>query len=45
MILRAPQESKLEDIIRDLKSFTSRSIRKLLEDKSLLGESRREWIG
>ena len=36
--------NKLEDIVRDFKSFTSRSIRKLLEDKTRLPESRREWI-
>ncbi|MGL1886338.1 MAG: transposase [Reichenbachiella sp.] len=44
MILRAEEGRNLEDVIRDLKSFTSRSIRKLLEDKESLGESRREWM-
>lgn len=36
--------NKLEDIIRDLKSFTSRHIRKAMEDKNYVHESRREWI-
>lgn len=44
MILGSKGENKLEDIIRDLKSFTSRSIRKLIENKEKVGESRREWI-
>ena len=34
----------LEGIIRDLKAFTSRSIRKLLENHTQVSESRREWI-
>ncbi len=34
----------LEGIIRDLKSFTSSSIRKLLENKESVAESRREWM-
>jgi len=34
----------LVGIIRDLKSFTSRNIRKLLEDRGAIGESRREWM-
>jgi hypothetical protein len=37
------ERKRLEDIIRDMKSFTSRSIRELLENKEGLGESRREW--
>ena len=41
MILGTKGYSKLEDIIRDLKSFTSRSIRKLLEDPAWCDESRK----
>ncbi len=33
----------MSDVIRDLKSFTSRSIRKLLADHTC-AESRREWL-
>ena len=44
MILSTNGENKLENIIRDLKSFTSRSIRKLLESSEKVGESRREWM-
>jgi putative transposase len=36
--------NNLEDIIRDLKSFTSRHIRKILEDSNRVHESRVEWI-
>ncbi len=36
--------NKIEDIIRDLKSFTSRHIRKAMEDTNYVHESRREWI-
>lgn len=35
-------ENKLEDIIRDLKSYTSRHIRKYMENNP--HESRREWM-
>ena len=42
MILGTKGENKLEDIIRDLKSFTSRHIRKAIEAHS--GESRKEWM-
>ncbi|CAN5304227.1 transposase [soil metagenome] len=34
----------LQGIIRDTKSFTSRSVRKVLEDKQNKMESRREWM-
>ena len=34
----------LEGIIRDLKSFTSRSIRKTLENNYQIHESRKEWM-
>jgi putative transposase len=43
MILRTTGLNPLEAVIRDLKSFTSRSIRKTLEDCNF-GESRREWL-
>ena len=43
LILGSNGEKMLPDIIRDLKSYTSRSIRKLLEDRTF-GESRREWL-
>ncbi len=43
MILGTTGINKLENIIRDMKSFTSRSIRKLLENWEG-GESRREWM-
>jgi putative transposase len=43
MILSS-QELPLEGIIRDLKSFTSRSIRKILEDENQTFESRRNWM-
>lgn len=42
LILGTHQEP-LSNIIRDMKSFTSRSVRKLLEDRSF-PESRREWL-
>ena len=42
MIIGTNGENKLEDIIRDLKSFTSRHIRKEIE--SSLIESRKEWM-
>jgi putative transposase len=43
LILRAKQPFRLQDVIRDLKSFTSRSIRKALESNTG-SESRREWL-
>lgn len=42
MILGTKGENSLEGIIRDLKSYTSRHIRKSIE--SNYSESRREWI-
>jgi putative transposase len=42
LILGTRGENNLEDIIRDLKSFTSRHVRKELEGN--FTESRREWI-
>ena len=44
MIIGTEGKNELQAIIRDLKSFTSRSIRKLLEDHNAVGESRREWM-
>jgi putative transposase len=43
LIIGTSGENVLEGIIRDLKAFTSRSIRKALEDTEL-PESRREWM-
>lgn len=34
----------MEAIIRDLKSYTSRHIRKAMEDTNQVHESRREWM-
>ncbi|MEQ9402197.1 MAG: transposase [Cyclobacteriaceae bacterium] len=42
LIIGTTGEMKLEDIIRDLKSFTSRHIRKVLENNP--AESRKEWM-
>ncbi len=42
LILGTKGENNLEDIIRDLKSFTSRHIRKEIEEN--FSESRREWM-
>lgn len=44
LILRSGGAEKLENIIRDLKSFTSRSIRKELENTELVYESRKDWM-
>ncbi len=42
LILSTDETSKLEDIIRDLKSYTSRHIRKYMENNPQ--ESRKEWM-
>ena len=42
LILGTKGDNKLEDIIRDLKSYTSRHIRKYMENNPQ--ESRREWM-
>jgi REP element-mobilizing transposase RayT len=44
MIIKTDGRNRLQDIIRDLKSFTSRSARKALENWSHIDESRREWL-
>jgi putative transposase len=44
MIISSESNNPLEGIIRDLKSFTSRHIRKALEDTNQVYESRREWM-
>jgi putative transposase len=44
LILRAGGEQKLEDIVRDLKTFTSRSFHQLLVDKTTTYESRKNWL-
>lgn len=42
MIIGTNGENKLENIIRDLKAYTSRHIRKMLENHN--SESRKEWM-
>ena len=42
MAIASSDKNKLEDIIRDLKSYTSRHIRKYIENNPQ--ESRREWL-
>lgn len=44
LILGSSGQYNLEGIIRDLKSFTSRNIRLLLEKNTLVQESRRDWM-
>ena len=44
MILRAAPDHMLENIIRDLKSHTSKTIKILLEKPDLHVESRRKWM-
>ncbi|MBT1706303.1 transposase [Chryseosolibacter indicus] len=44
MIVGSNGTNPLEGIIRDMKAFTSRSIRKALEDSNHVHESRREWM-
>ena len=44
LIVSSNEGLPLAGIIRDTKSYTSRHIRKLLEDKDAVGESRREWM-
>ena len=44
IIVGTQGKEPLEGIIRDLKSFTSKSFRKLLEETDAVGESRREWL-
>ncbi|WP_367397537.1 transposase [Chryseosolibacter indicus] len=44
MIVGSKGTYPLEGVIRDMKAFTSRSIRKALEDSNHVHESRREWM-
>jgi putative transposase len=44
MIIGTQGSNPLEYIIRDLKSFTSRHIRKAIEDLNQVHESRRNWM-
>jgi REP element-mobilizing transposase RayT len=44
MIIGSAGKMPLEGIVRDLKAFTSRSIRKVLEDHAQVHESRRHWM-
>lgn len=42
LIAEAADGSKLQDIIRDLKKYTSKQVTKAIEEHP--GESRREWM-
>jgi putative transposase len=44
LIIGRDGDDNMEDIIRDLKSYTSKRFRILLENKEAIGESRREWM-
>ncbi|HPM32623.1 MAG TPA: transposase [Chryseolinea sp.] len=45
LIMRATKEANpLEGIIRDIKSYTSRKIREVMENTNQVHESRREWM-
>jgi len=44
MIIGSKGIMPIEGIIRDTKSYISRCVRQLLEDKKAVGESRREWM-
>ncbi|HXS35094.1 MAG TPA: transposase [Flavipsychrobacter sp.] len=42
LIIGTNGQNKLQDIIRDLKAYTSRHLRKAIEDSNI--ESRKEWL-
>ena len=44
LIIGTNGPNKIEDIVRDLKSYTSRHIRKAMENNAYVLESRKEWI-
>ena len=44
LIISSKDNLPLSGIVRDTKSYTSRHIRKLIENKDYVGESRREWM-
>jgi len=44
LILRTGGDQKLEDVIRDLKAYTSRCFPELLNDKNTTYESRKNWL-
>jgi putative transposase len=44
LILRSNGKEALEDIIRDLKRYTSSTFHKLLEDPNVNWESRKRWL-
>jgi putative transposase len=44
LIVGTSGSHKIEAVIRDLKSYTSRHIRKMMENTNQLHESRREWM-
>jgi len=44
MIIGRNKEANLEEIVRDMKSFTSSTIRKMINNSKEVGESRKEWM-
>jgi len=44
MIMGRSRENTLEGIVRDMKSYTSRRMHEVLEDRNYIHESRREWM-
>jgi putative transposase len=44
LIIRAGEHDSLEALTRDLKGYTSKAFRKILEDKSVQYESRKRWM-
>ena len=44
MIIGRNKELDLEDIVRDMKSYISRAIRKMMYDTAQVHESRKEWM-
>ena len=44
LILRAGSAHSLEEITRDLKGYTSKAFRKILEDENTNYESRKSWM-
>ncbi len=44
MVIRTGEDQKLEDVIRDLKSYTARCFHELLKDKNTTYESRKNWV-
>jgi putative transposase len=44
LIIRAGEQDRLEELTRDLKGYTSKAFRKILEDKNVNYESRKSWM-